>query len=703
VSDPPRPRRPWDLTAIEEREYGKILGRGLVAVVPGRAPSRSANWSPPTGGAWVHVGADGSVRAFTGKAEVGQGTRPALRLLVAEELSLPPDRVEMVMADTDLCPWDMGTFGSRSMPDAAPALARAAAGAREALVALAAARWGVPKGHCEVLEGRVRRAGSTDSIPYGALVADRDRVDIVPESTKPRVPGDWRIAGHPFLDPDGSAVVTGRRRYTSDLVRSGMGFGALVWPPWPGAHAALLESPGPSAGNALTVVEKGEVVGVVADDPIEARTALAQLPLQWDGTAPPDEREIEAYLRSHPQVGGDAWDTDAQLGGDPEGTLARAPVTLSATYRTAYIAHVPLETHCAVAEWEDGRVTIWVGTQTPFRVRESVARSLDMKDEDVRIIVPPTGAGFGGKHGSAIARGAARLARAAKRPVRVAFSREEEFHDAYLRPMAIIDVRAAATPDGHLSAWTFRNVNAGSAALFPPYKIPNLRVDNVLSDAPFPQGAYRSLAAVANNFARESAIDELAVTAGADPVAFRKANLSDDRLGVVLDRAAQMAGWSGRPHRPGHGFGIAVGLEKASRIATIAEVEVDRDRRLAVKRLTAVFEAGALVHPDNMRSQVEGALVMALGGALFERIRFGPRGIATRGLSEYRVPRLSDLPELAVELIDRKDLPPAGGGETPMIAVAPAVANAVFDATGIRIRELPMAPDGTVPKGPTAA
>ncbi len=643
------------------------------------------------------MGADGSVRAFTGKAEVGQGTRAALRLLVAEELALPPDRVSMVMADTDLCPWDMGTFGSRSMPDAGPALARAAAGAREAIVAIAAQRWDVPKERCEAVEGVVRLSGSTKSACYGQLVSDRDRVEVVPESTRTMAPGEWKAAGQPALDPDGLDVVTGRRRYTSDLVRPGMGFGALVWPPWPGARLAATDVGVSSDGGARVVVEKGELIGVVADDPIEARSALARIELHWDGSPPPSERDIEGYLRAHPQSGGDAWDTDERVEGDPEAALARAPNPFSATYRTAYLAHVPLETRCALAEWEGARVTIWLGTQTPFRARENVARALGTPVESVRIIVPPTGSGFGGKHGGAVAIGAARLARAVGRPVRVAFSREEEFRDAYLRPMAFIDVRAALSPDGRLSAWTFRNVNAGSAALLPPYKIPNLRVDNVLSDSPFPQGPYRSLAAVANNFARESAIDELAVAAGTDPVAFRKAHLSDERLEAVLDRAVDIAQWPERPRTPGHGFGVAVGLEKGSRIATIAEVDVDRARHLSVERLIAVFEAGAVVHPENLKSQVEGALVMALGGALFERVRFGAKGILTPGLSEYRVPRMSDLPRLDVELLDRKDLLPAGGGETPMIAVAPALANAIFDATKVRLRSLPMIPDGTVP------
>jgi nicotinate dehydrogenase subunit B len=702
--DVPRPRRPWDRTPVREREYFDLYGPGLVAVLPPRRPqeSESGEWQPPTGGAWVHIGGDGRIRAFSGKAEVGQGTRLALALLVAEELKVAPEQVELRMADTDLCPWDMGTFGSRSMPDAGPALATAAAGARGALVTLAAERTGIPRDRLEARDGEVRSVGELRGIPYADLVRKERRIELVSPDTPRTAPSRWERAGRPTTDPQGEDVVTGRRKYVSDLRLPGTLEGVLLHPPVYGARLRTIDTTPATARDGVTVVRDGEFVAVAAPTLGEARAALRAIHVDWEGGASVAEPEIEAHLRAHPDTG-ESWDREERVVGDVDAALANASVRMSATYRAPYIAHVPLETRCALAQWDGERVTVWVGTQTPFPVRNEVAEALGVPIEAVRVVVPPTGSGFGGKHGGEVAVAAARLSRAARRPVRVAFGREEEFRHAYFRPMAIVDVRAGLGADGRLTAWSFHNINAGSAALLPPYRIPNQRVDNELSESPLPQGSYRALAATTNNFARESAIDELCATTGADPLAFREANLEDERLRAVLSLAGSRAGWAMRRRRPGKGFGLAVGLEKGSRVATVAEVTVEPDRRLGVDRLLTVFEAGAVVNPDNLRSQVEGATLMALGGALFEAVHFDHGAVTNPRLSEYRVPRFSDLPELEVEIVDRRDLPPAGAGETPLIAVAPALANAIYDATGRRLRALPLAPEGRVPTGPAGA
>ncbi len=693
-----RPRRPWDRTPVQEREYFDILGPGVVAVLPPRkhGETGSAEWRPPTGGAWVHVGEDGRIRGFTGKAEMGQGTRTALSLVIAEELRVALDQVELVMADTDLCPWDMGTFGSRSMPDAAPALGRAAAGARRALIDLAASRLEALRRDLEAEEGEVRRRGDAHGPTYADLVRGQHRLELVGEDVPWTPAATWRRAGRSAVDSRAMDVVTGRREYVSDLRRPGMLHGVLLHPPAYGAElvGADLEEARQLPG--ITVVHEAGFLGAAAQRRADARAALARVRATWRPSPQPNEAEIASFLRSHPATG-DSWDLDERVVGDTESALEKAPVTLEATYRTAYIAHIPLETHCAVAEWNGSRLTVWVGTQTPFPVRDEIAEALEVPVEDVRVIVPPTGAGFGGKHGGEIAVAAARLARRAGKPVRVAYTREEEFHHAYLRPMALIDVHLGAESDGRLVAWVFHNVNGGSAALFPPYRVPHQKIDNELSQSPLPQGSYRSLAAATNNFARESAMDEVAGKLDMDPLAIREINLADERLRTVLHRAAEKAGWAHRERAPGRGFGLAVGLEKGSRVATVAQVTVSGERRVHVDRLVTVFEAGAIVNPDNLKSQVEGASVMALGGALFEAIHFDAGVILNPRLSLYRVPRFSDLPILDVELVNRADLPPAGGGETPLIAVAPAIANAIFDAAGVRRRELPLVPDGRLP------
>ena len=674
-----RPRRPWDRTPPAERDYFDVLGEGLVVQLARPKGPTSRRQFPPTLDAWLHVGPDGVVRAFTGKVEVGQGTRTALSLVVAEELGVPPTGVDLVMGDTDLCPWDMGTYGSRSMPDAAPVLRAVSAGARAAL------------------GERARVQGSPHGAPFAELVRGIREVVTVARDTPVTPAAAWRLAGRSVADPRAEDVVTGGRVYPSDLRRPGMEHGAVLHPPRAGARLVRADVRRARALPGVTVVTEGDFVGAVAPSPRQARAALDEVEAEWEGGGGPAEKEIETYLRSHPSSG-DSWDVHAVKTGDPEPAFASAAFRLEATYRTAYIAHVPLEPRAAVAEWVGSRLTAWVGTQFPFASREHVAGGLGIPLEDVRVIVPFTGAGFGGKHGGDLALSAARLARARGAPVSLAFTREEEFRHGYLRPMSLIDVRAGIDRNGRLTGWVFHNTNAGAAALETPYTVAHQRVDNELSDSPLPQGPYRSLAANANNFARESAMDELAGHAGLDPLAFRERNLEDGRLLTVLRTAADRAGWARRSRLAGAGWGLALGREKGGRVATVARISLRPDGAVHVDRLVTVFEAGAVVDPDNLRSQMEGAAVMALGGAHFESIHFHEGRVRNARLSQYRVPRFSDLPEIEAVLIDRKDLPSAGGGETPMIAVAPAIGNAIFDATGVRVRSLPLTANGRVPE-----
>ena len=693
-----RPHRPWDRAPVAEREYFEIFGPGIVSVLPARAEGASrGGWSPPSGGAWVHVGEDGTVHAFTGKVEVGQGTQAALARVVSAALDVPAAQIDLRMGDTDLCPWDLGTFGSRSMPDAGPALYAAALGAGEVLRELAARRTGGRPEAFELHDGSVRPTGSTSGTSFAELVRGesivREASSVDPQALAP----PSHRAGRPSPDPLADDLVTGHRQFVSDVSRPGMLHGAVLWPPVRGA--TLLEADSASAERlpGVAIVRDGAFVGAVAGSPFAARAAVASVRARWDRPAYPAEPEIEAYLGAHPQSG-DHWDTDEEREGDVETALGTAAHRVELRYRTSYIAHVPLEPRCAIAEWTGHRLTVWVGTQTPFRARSQVAEALECSEDDVRIIVPPTGAGFGGKHGGEIATAAARLARASGHPVRLAFSREEEFLHGYLRPMSIVEIRAGIDAAGRVTAWSFHNLNGGAAAASTPYSVPNRHTWNTLADSPLPQGPYRSLAANANNFARECAMDELASRAGLDPLDFRRRLLDDPRLRTVLDRAADRAGWADRARGAGRGYGLALGREKGGRIATVAEVSVDRQRRVRVDRLVSAFEAGRIVHPENLRSQVEGAHVMALGGALFEAIRFHQGVVQNPRLSQYRVPRFSDVPEIEIELVDAPEVAPAGAGETPMIAVAPAIANAISDVTGVRLRTLPLVPTGRMAK-----
>jgi isoquinoline 1-oxidoreductase len=311
------------------------------------------------------------------------------------------------------------------------------------------------------------------------------------------------------------------------------------------------------------------------------------------------------------------------------------------------------------------------------------------------VIVPDTGSGYGGKHTGEAAIEAARLAKAAGAPVKVTWSREEELTWAYFRPAGVIEVSSGVTGDGAITAWEFHNYNSGGAGIRTPYEIPHQRIVFHPARSPLRQGSYRGLAATANHFAREVHMDELARSVKMDPLELRFKNLKDERLRAVFDAAAKAFGWGKGDRTPGRGVGIAGGVEKGGYVATCAEVSVDRaSGDVKVVRVVTAFECGAVVNPDGLKNQIEGALIQGLGGALFEAVEFENGRILNPKLSSYRVPRFGDVPALETVVLDRKDLPSAGAGETPIVALAPAIGNAIYDATGVRLRSLPLVPDG---------
>jgi isoquinoline 1-oxidoreductase len=669
-----RPRAPWDMTPARARDWFDVLPEGLVVV---REPDFSGSGWTTTSGAWIHVGADGTVTAFTGKVDGGQDNRTGLSVVVAEALGVPLGAVRLVMGDTDVCPHDAGTFGSRSTPDAGTELRAVATAARASLDRLATER------------------GIAKDAPTGEGVMGLKRVDIAPRGGLPSRPARQAL-GSPTPRVTGPAIVTGAKRFPSDVVRPGMLHGQVLRPPSAAATLRQVDLTA-VASPEVTVVHEGSFVGVVAASPGTARRALARATVTWNPPGGPAEADLEAHLRANP-IEDQGWEGGVhEEQGDVDAALAAAQVSVTATYRTAFIAHVPMETRSAVAEWDtDGRLTIWTATQVPFGVREQVASALGIPEASVRVIVPDFGGGFGGRHAGEVAIEAARLARAAHAPVKVRWSREDEFRGGYLRPAAVIDVRAGAARDGQLVAWEMRNTNSGQFGLAGPYAVPNQRLDYQAADSPLRQGSYRALAATANHFARESAMDELARALEIDPLELRLSHVEDERLAAAFRAVADRIEW--RRARPaGVGLGIAGGVEKDSRVATAVELRVAEDQRIVLERIVTAFDCGAIVNPEGLMNQVQGATVMGLGGALFEAVHFDVGGVLRNAsLTDYRVPRISDIPPIEVILLDRPDEPSAGAGETPIVAVAPAIANAIFDATGIRLRDLPLVPDGRV-------
>ena len=666
---------------LARRDFLRAAGAGLVVVVT--MPRSVRGQESGQGGqgradadvaAWLRIDERGAVTAYTGKVELGQNIRTSLAQAVADELQLPLDAVTMVMADTDLTPYDAGTFGSQTTPRMARQLARAAATARGILVQQAATRWQVEAASLQVRSGRIVGAGGR-SVSYGELTKGQRLAGLVsgdPAST----PADgWQLRGKPIRKVDGRQFVTGSHRFASDVVRPGMLYGRIVRPERMGATLASIDDSAARAMPGVTVVRDGELIGVVAPAERVARRAALAVRAEWQPRQnQPSSQSIYEHLKRPGTSGGGGRGSAPIAIGDVARARAANARSFDASYRIPYIAHVPMEPRAAVAEWTGERVTVWTATQRPFGVRSEIASAFRVAEDRVRVIVPDMGSGYGGKHTGEVAVEAARLARAAGKPVKVVWSRAEEFAWGYFRPAGVIDVKAAVDESGRLVAWEFDNWNSGSAGIRTPYEIANQRIAFHPSESPLRQGSYRGLAATANHYVREMHMDEIARALGIDAVTFRLQHLKDQRMRAVLTAAAEKADW-GTPRPEGTAVGIACGTEKGSYIATAAEV-ARAGGGFTVTRLIVAFECGAIVNPDGLHNQVEGAIVQGLGGALFESIEFADGVVANGSMSRYRVPRFHDVPPIDILLLDRTDLPSAGAGETPIVCVAPAIGSA---------------------------
>jgi len=666
-----------------QQEQGESGGRG-------RANERIPNEI----GAWIHIDENGTISVFTGKVELGQNIRTSLTQAVAEELHVPLDVVRIVMADTDLTPFDLGTFGSLTTPRMAPQLRKAAAAARETLITLAADQWKVEPAAVRIVNARFVNHDGSKSLTLAEVAKGQKLVKTIPADIATTPVKDWTIAGTSVPKVNGRDFVTGKHQYTSDIKRDGMMYGRVVRPSALEAKLISSDTKAAEAMPGVIVVRDGDFIGLVAADRETAIRAEKAVAVHWQAPGQPGNEELFEYLKKN---------AAASRGGRPVGSIAdgmaAADKKLSQTYNIAYIAHAPLEPRAAVAEWNNGKLTVWTGTQRPFGVRSEVAEAFHIPEEKVRVIVPDTGSGYGGKHTGECAIEAARLARASGKPVKLVWTREEEFNWAYFRPAGVIEVSTGVKNDGTVTAWEFHNYNSGGSGIQVKYDFPNQDIQFHNSKSPLRQGSYRGLAATANHFAREVHMDELAQLVRLDPVEFRLKNIKDARLKAVLEAAAEKFGWS-RKKTEGRGRGIACGFEKGSYIATAAEVSVDpKTGRVKLERVVESFECGAIVNRLHLHNQVEGAVVQAIGGALFESIQFRNGQILNGRFSKYRLPRFSDMPVIEIVLLDRKDLPSAGAGETPIVGLAPAVANAIFDVTGVRIRSLPLAPDGISNRG----
>ena len=687
---------------LSRREFGAIAGSGLFVFIsapalrayqePERLPMRQGY--PADLNAYLRVAPDGAMICFVGKVELGQGAMTSLAQMLAEELGVAFNSVKMIMGDTGQCPYDMGTIGSMCTPMFGPVLRRAGAEARATLLAMAAEQLQVPVERLQAKEGVITDPAQKKSVAYGSLVQGR-RIEKRVEQAPLHTAAQFSVIGQSPQRKDAIEKVTGKARYAGDLARPGMLCARIVRPP---AHGARLKSADTSAAEKLPgvrVIRDGGLVAVLHQHRDIADRALGLVQAEFE-PAPdgPDDRTIFEHLLQH----GPQPRVVAEAGSLAEGEKLSSTV-VEQTYLNAYVSHAPIETHSAVAEVSGDKVTVWAATQAPFSVRPAVAQTLGMKPENVRVITPFVGGGFGGKSGAPQAVEAARLAKLAGVPVQVVWDRAEEFFFDTFRPAAVMKVRSGLTASGKIGFWEMQVVGAGEREAKTFYDVPHQRTTsaggwqggNPPGMHPFGVGPWRAPSVNSNSFARESQMDLLAAKAGVDPFEFRMRHLTDRRLRRVLETVLGQSGWRPAKAPSGRGIGLACGVYSNACVATVAEVAVDRKTgAVHVKRVVSAVDSGIIVNPDGARQQIEGSITMGLGQALTEEVHFRGGAVLERNFDSYELPRFSWLPKIEVTLIDNREMPALGLGEPPIVTIAPVIANAIFDATGARLLQLPM-------------
>lgn len=648
--------------------------------------------------AFLHIAADGKVTAFTGKIEMGQGIVTSLAQMLAEELEVPYESVDVVAGDTELCPWDAGTWGSMTTRFFGPPFRAAAAEAKAVLVLLAAEKLGVPADQVVARDGAVVvRADESRRVTYGALTEGK-RIERHLE-VKPDLKdvASFRIVGQPKLRRDARDKVTGRARYTGDIRVPGMRYARVLRPPVHGAKLKQVDTARARAAAGVTVVEDGDLVAVLHATPDGAEEALSLLKAQWD--LPPASTLTEDTIHDHL----DATLKDSKVvasGGDLATGRRAAARTIETTFLDGYVAHACMETHAALAQIEDGKVTVWASTQNPFGARDQIAGALGLPPDRVRVITPFVGGGFGGKTSNIQAVEAARLARKAGVPVQIMRTREEEFFQDPFRPAAKIRIAAGIDDSGTMTFWDYEVVAAGQRGSEQFYSVPHHRTvarptgwTGPAGSHPFATGAWRAPANNSNTFARESQIDILATAAGMDPVEFRLRNMTDPRMVRTLKAAARAWGWTPAPAPSRRGLGVACGLDAGTYVAAIAEVDVDTSTgAVKVKRVLVAQDMGVVVNPQGSIIQLESCVIMGLGYALSEEVHFKGGDVLDTNFNRYAIPRFSQVPKIEAVLLDHNDLPPQGGGEPAIVLMGGLLANAIHDACGARLLRMPMTP-----------
>ena len=693
---------------VDRRDFLKLTSTGLLvlmAVDPvhglqeAARPQAGRQGPPSDVNAYLHIGADNRVTCFVGKVELGQGSMTSLAQLLAEELDVPLTSVDIVMGDTDVCPWDMGTFGSLSIRSFGPILRNAGAEARAILLLLASERLQAPADTLVVKAGVVSVAtDASKKVTYGQLTEGKRIERRLEQKATVKPVRAFTIVGTSAPRRDAVEKVTGKAKYAGDIVPPGGALHArILRPP---AHGATMTQADTSAAErvpGVRVIRDGDMVAVLHEHRDEADKALALIKAQFTRNDPlVDNTTIFDHLVKNAPQG-----QRAATGGDVAGFAGATAHTFDATYLDSYMAHAPMETHSAVAAVENGKVTVWAGTQTPFPVKNQIMAALRLPADKVRVITPFVGGGFGGKSASRQAVEAARLAVLTGKPVRVVFGRDEEFFYDTFRPASVMKIKSAIDASGAIVLWDYHVYAAGERGAAHFYNIANHQTmvygswggGGTAGYHPFAIGPWRAPGANTNAFARESHIDVMAAKAGMDPVAFRLKNLTDPRMIRTLEAAAKTFGWTPKAAPSGRGVGVACGIDAGTYVTLMTEVAVDKATgRVQVKRVVCAQDQGVVVNREGSLQQIEGCITMGLGYTLSEEIRFKGGEVLDKNFDTYELPRFSWVPRIETVLIDAPEIAAAGCGEPAIVPMGAAVANAIFDAVGARLYQLPMTP-----------
>jgi isoquinoline 1-oxidoreductase len=690
---------------FNRRNFLKSVGGGVVVLfttAPGFSLAEESHAASASGGegfnAYLRIGEDGRVTCFTGKIEMGQGIVTSLPQMLADELDVAVEMIDMIMGDTDRCPFDRGTWGSLTTRVFGPELRAAGAQARGILLRLASEKLAVPLQQLDVMNGVVfDSADRSRQISYAELTKGQAIADDMKSPAPVKPASKHKVMGQSFKRRDAVDKVTGKAEFTADVRLPGMLIARLLRPSSHGAKLKSLDTSAAKVIEGVRVVQDGDLVAVLHEKRYLADRAL--LLLKADYSVPEStlsEENIHQHLMGMAPEGVPIAD-----GGDVAAGEQLAADIIEHTYKGAYVAHSPMEPHAALASWEDGRMTVWASTQSPFGLKNQLVSALGLAEDKVRVLTPFVGGGFGGKGSSPQGVQAARLSKIVGKPVQVFWTREDEFFWDQYMPASIIKIRSGLTETGKPAFWDYRVYFAGARGSEQQYDIPHHRTvahsrgwTAPEGTHPFATGAWRGPGASSNVFAREQHIDVMAAKAGIDPLEFRLKNCSHPKYLGVLKAVADKFGWKPAAGPSGRGVGVACGIDADTVVATMAEVKVDRNSgQITVKRVVCAQDMGQVVNPAGATQQMEGCIAMGLGYALTEAQRFRGREILDLNFYSYELPLFSTQPRVETILIDSADPDPHGGGEPAIINMGAVIANAVFDAIGVRLFELPMTPE----------